>query len=167
MSHSGAEALNPEQGRTVLLPDEILKALADAGGIIGVHFMSHFVKPTRAKAVVADLVRQFAYLTELVGSDHVVCSPDYMYVDPRTWENHGLSGTPFTYPYGLEDISGFAHVTRGMVQAGFSDDDILNILGRSHLAYFERVRKAAQPLPAEYKPKNRGIGTATEGTTPW
>jgi membrane dipeptidase len=167
MSHSGAEALNPEQGRTVLLPDDVIRAIADAGGVIGVHFMSHFVKPTRAKAVVADLVRQFAYLTELVGSEHVVCSPDYMFVDPRTWENHGLSGTPFTYPYGLEDIGGFANLTRGLVEAGFSDEDILNILGRAHLAYFERVRKAAQPPPAEYEPKSRGIGTATEGTTPW
>ncbi|HEV8228653.1 MAG TPA: membrane dipeptidase, partial [Candidatus Limnocylindria bacterium] len=168
VAHSGAEALNPAQGRTVLLPDEMLKAVAAQGGVVGVHFMSHFVKPGRNKAVVSDLVRQLAYLTELIGSDHVACSPDYLKLDPRTWENQGLAGpAPFSYPYGLEDISGFMNVTRGMVAAGFSDKDIGNILGLSLLKLFERVRSCAAPIPKEYSPRFPGIGDATDGVTPW
>ena len=168
MAHSGAEALNPEQGKTVLLPDDMLKAIAAQGGVVGVHFMSHFVKPGRAQASVADLVRQLEYLTELIGSEHVACSPDYLKLDPRTWENQGLAGpSPFSYPPGLADIGGFLNVTRGMVAGGFADDDIRNILGASLLRLFTDVRACATGTPAEYSPQPRSIGEATEGTTPW
>jgi membrane dipeptidase len=168
MSHAGADALNPEQGRTVLLPDDMLQEIARRGGNVGVHFMSHFVKPGRNKAVVGDLVRMLAYLTELIGSEHVSCSPDYAELDPRMWENQGLGGpAPFSFPHGLEDISMFRNVTRGMVAGGFSDEDILNILGGSLLDFFGRVRAGASPLPAEYSPLPKRIGDATEGTTPW
>jgi membrane dipeptidase len=167
MAHSGAEALNPEQGVTVLIPDDMIQAIAAKGGVIGVHFMSHFVKPKRTKAVIADLIRQFAHITELVGSKHVLCSPDYTLLDPRTWENQGLTGTPFSFPYGLEDISLFRNVTRGLVAGGFTDDDVRNILGRSFLQYFDQVRKAASSEIREYGRASSVPGTATEGATPW
>ena len=168
MAHSGAEALNPEQGKTVLLPDDMLKAIAAQGGVVGVHFMSHFVKPGRNQASVGELVRQLAYLTELIGSDHVACSPDYLKLDPRTWENQGLAGpSPFSYPPGLADIGGFRNVTRGMVAAGFGDRDMKNILGASLMRLFADARAHASPTPAEYSPRPKGIGDATEGTTPW
>lgn len=168
MAHSGAEALNPAQGKTVLLPDDMLKAIAAQGGVVGVHFMSHFVKPGRNQASVADLVRQLEYLTELIGSEHVACSPDYLKLDPRTWENQGLAGpAPFSYPPGLADIGGFLNVTRGMVAGGFADRDINNILGASLLRLFADVRARATGTPTEYAPQPLGIGDATEGTTPW
>ena len=168
MAHSGAEALNPREGRTVLLPDDMLKAIAAQGGVVGVHFMSHFVKPGRDQASVMDLVRQLSYLTELIGSDHVACSPDYLKLDPRTWENQGLAGpSPFSYPPGLGDISGFLNVTRGMVAAGFADEDIANILGASLLRLFGDVRKCATGTPPTYSPQPKRIGDATEGITPW
>ena len=168
MAHSGAEALNPEQGKTVLLPDDMLKAIAAQGGVVGVHFMSHFVKPGRDQASVAQLVRQLEYLTELIGSEHVACSPDYLKLDPRTWENQGLAGpSPFSYPPGLADIGGFLNVTRGMVAGGFADRDITNILGASLLRLFTDVRACATGTPAEYAPQPARIGDATDGTTPW
>ena len=168
MAHSGAEALNPREGRTVLLPDDMLKAIAAQGGVVGVHFMSHFVKPGRDQASVMDLVRQLSYLTELIGSDHVACSPDYLKLDPRTWENQGLAGpSPFSYPPGLADISGFLNVTRGMVAGGLSDKDITNILGASLLRLFGDARKCATGTPATYSPRPKRIGDATEGITPW
>jgi len=168
MAHSGAEALNPREGRTVLLPDDMLKAIAAQGGVVGVHFMSHFVKPGRDQASVMDLVRQLSYLTELIGSDHVACSPDYLKLDPRTWENQGLAGpSPFSYPPGLADISGFLNVTRGMVAGGLSDKDITNILGASLLRLFGDARKCATGPPATYSPRPKRIGDATEGITPW
>src|SRR2546430_1911299 len=168
MAASGAEALNPEQGKTVLLPDDMLKAIAAQGGVVGVHFMSHFVKPTRNQASVADLVRQLGYLSELIGSQHVACSPDYLKLDPRTWENQGLKGpSPFSYPPGLANIGGFLNVTRGMVASGFADKDVTNILGGSLMKLFGDVRSRAARLPVEYSPQPRRIGDATEGTTPW
>jgi membrane dipeptidase len=168
MAHSGAEALNPEQGKTVLLPDDLLKAIAAQGGVVGVHFMSHFVKPGRNQASVAELVRQLDYLTDLIGSDHVACSPDYLKLDPRTWENQGLAGpSPFSYPPGLGDISGFLNVTRGMVAGGFDDKDIKNILGASLLTLFGVVREKAGRTAEVYSPEPKCIGDATDGTTPW
>ena len=69
-----------------------------------------------------------------------------------------------------DSISGsaaFRNVTRGMVAAGFSDNDIANILGLSLLRLFERVRACAGPVPAEYAPRFPQIGDATDGVTPW
>ena len=126
------------------------------------------VKPGRDQASAMDLVRQLSYLTELIGSDHVACSPDYLKLDPRTWENQGLAGpSPFSYPPGLADISGFLNVTRGMVAGGLSDKDITNILGASLLRLFGDARKCATGTPATYSPRPKRIGDATEGITPW
>ena len=91
-SHTGALALNHEQ--TVCLPDEIMQAVAEAGGVVGIHFMSQIVKPGRHRATFAELLAQFEYVAKLIGPQHVALSPDYSYLDPRMWENAGI-----TIPY--------------------------------------------------------------------
>lgn len=162
-SHSGALALNPEQAQ--LLPDDLLRAMADRGGVIGIHFISQVVKPGRDKATFEQLMRQFEYLANLIGTDRIACGPDYFYPDKRTWENQGFS-RPFEFTEGVEDISKMANVTRGLVALGFSDEDIRKIMGGNLFNLFQSVRRSAERGAWEYKRYAEGIGAITGGSTP-
>ena len=161
-SHSGALTLNPEQ--TVLLPDHLLKKIAEAGGVVAVHFMSQIVKPGRHKATFAELMAQFRYLIDLIGPEHVACGPDFAYLDPRMWQNYGIT-VPYTYAEGVDDITGMRNVTRGLVSLGLSDDEILAVQGENLMRLFEGVRRAARRTPARPIPPG-AIGMRTDGTTP-
>lgn len=165
VSHSGAVALNPEGAATTLLFDDEIRALAAKGGVVAVHFMSQMVKPGRDKATLGQLIRHFEHIAELVGIDHVACAPDYFREDPRSWKNQGLASS-FTYAEGVEDITKFLNVTRGLVAAGFADSEIEKILGGNLLRLFESVRTMSAPEEREYVPAAAGIGACTDGTTP-
>lgn len=162
-SHTGAAALNPEQAQ--LLPDDLIRAMAAQGGVLAIHFHSLLVKPGRHKATFSELMDQFAYVADLVGTDHIACGPDYSYLEPRIWENQGHS-VPFTLAEGVEDISQMVNVTRGLVARGFSDEDIRKIMGGNLLRLFETACDAASPGPWPYVPYAEGIGACTGGTTP-
>ncbi len=162
-SHTGALALNPEKPQ--LLPDDLIRAMADQGGILGIHFISQIVKPGRHKAKFDELMTQFEYVANLVGTDHIACGPDYLYLEPRVWENQNIS-VPFTYTEGVENISQMINVTRGLVARGFSDEDIRKIMGGNLLRLFQAVRDAANPGPWSYRRYAEGIGECTGGSSP-
>jgi len=161
-SHTGAATLSPEWAQ--MLPDDLIVAMAERGGVIGIHFMSHVVKPGRHRATMQELMAQFEYIANLVGTEYIACGPDFLYLDPRVWENQ--SDSAFTYTEGVEDIGQMLNVTRALVARGFSDDDIRNIMGANLLRLFESVRDAATPGPWPYTPHAKGIGACTDGATP-
>jgi len=167
VSHSGAAALNPtlnpEGGWSQLLPDDLLKEVAAAGGVISVHFMSHIVKGGPG-AELHHLMAQFRYLTDLIGPNHVACGPDYLPLNPQLWENQGAE--PFSYVRGVETVADFRNVTRMLVAGGMSDDDIRWILGQSLLSLFRTVRQFRSPNQRQYVFAAEGFGACTEGITP-
>jgi membrane dipeptidase len=162
-SHSGAAALNPEQ--TLLLPDELLRGIAASGGVVAIHFMSQIVKPGRDKATFAQLMAQFDYVANLIGPSHVACGPDYALLDPRLWENQGIT-VPFCFADGVEDVGGMRNVARGLVAHGFDDQDVRGILGENLLRLFETVRANADRRPSRRSPRRGAAGALTVGTTP-
>jgi membrane dipeptidase len=161
-SHTGATALNPTQLQ--LLDDDLIKAFAEKGGVMAMHFHSQLVKPGRDKARFSQLMDQFEYVAQLAGTDHVACGPDYLEMrDPRVWENQGIT-VPFSITEGVENIGRMLNVTRGLVQRGFSDRDIQNMLGGNLLRLFDETQGARSPESPEY-PRPDGYGTLTGGTT--
>jgi membrane dipeptidase len=162
-SHTGASRINGEQAQ--LLPDDLLRAIAAAGGVLGIHFMSQMVKPGRHKATFDELMAQFEYIANLVGTEAIACGPDYLYLDPRTWENQGIS-VPFSFADGVEDASLMLNVTRGLVSRGFSDTEIAGMMGGNLLRLFESVVERSTPGPWTYQRCAEGIGACTGGATP-
>ena len=162
-SHTGALALNSLQPQ--LLPDELIRATAAQGGVLGIHFMSQMVKPGDEKARFDDLMRQFTYIAELVGPEHLACGPDYLPPDDsRIWEHQ--HSRPFSFAEGVEDVDCMFNVTRGLVKHGFSDEEIRGILGGNLLRLFEAAHSArAQQPPARYDLPAE-LGALTDGTTP-
>jgi membrane dipeptidase len=162
-SHTGALALNPEQ--TVCIPDHLLDAIAERKGIVAVHFMSQIVKPGRHRATFAELMAQFTYIAERIGPEHVALGPDFTQLDPRMWLNAGIT-VPFMYAEGVEDVTRIPNVVRGLVAAGFADDEVRGILGGNLLRLFGTVRAARSGASRPRPWDARAAGALTAGTTP-
>ncbi len=107
------------------LTDDMINALADHGGIMGMNFATGFVKKEKNKVTVEDLVDHIDHIVELVGPNHVGLGSDY----------DGIRKAP----EGIDDVSQLFNITRVLVKRGYSDDDILKILGGNHLRVFKEI----------------------------
>ena len=105
------------------MTDQMIRALADAGGVMGMNFAPFFVHPT--KPSVETLVDHIDHIVGLVGPDHVGLGSDF-------------DGIPST-PKGLEDVSRMPNITAELVRRGYPEDDVRKILGGNHLRVFKRV----------------------------
>jgi membrane dipeptidase len=119
-SHSNARAVCASPRN---LTDEQITALAERGGVVGLNFSSRHVK--EGGATVQDLVDHVDHIVELVGADYVGLGSDF-------------DGTR-TPPVGLEDASQHPNFTRELVARGYSDAEIMKILGANHLRVFTAV----------------------------
>jgi membrane dipeptidase len=119
-SHSNSRAVCDHPRN---LTDDMIEALADSGGVMGMNFAPAFV--AKENATVEDLVDHIDHIVNLVGPDYVGLGSDF----------DGI-GTP---PEGLEDVSKMPNITRLLVKRGYSDEDILKILGENHLRVFKQV----------------------------
>ncbi len=118
-SHSNCRALC-DHARN--LTDDMIKALADHGGVMGMNYVSSFVG--EGEPDVARMVDHVDHIVDLVGPDHVGLGSDY----------DGGGGL-----ISLDDVSLAPNMTREMVSRGYEDEDILKILGGNHMRVFKEV----------------------------
>ena len=114
------------------LTDDMLRALADKGGVTGMNYAPGFIVSREKlgkgyKATVEDLVDHIDHIVKVVGPDHVGLGSDFDGIGPP--------------PAGLEDASKVPNITRVLVKRGYSDEDIKKILGGNHLRVFKQVLK--------------------------
>ncbi len=76
------------------------------------------------------LLDHFDHAIKVAGVDHVGLGSDF----------DGVSGQ---LPQGLEDISKIPNLVRGLMERGYSDDDILKVLGGNTLRVMGEVERAA------------------------
>ena len=129
-SHSNCRALCPSMRN---LTDEMIKALAEKGGVIGVNYAQFFLigreELKKGKvATVETVVDHIDHIVEVTGSvDHVGLGSDFDGV-PRVAE-------------GLEDVSKLPNLTKSLVARGYSDQEIEKILGGNFLRVIKAVWK--------------------------
>ncbi len=123
-SHSCVRALNdiPRQ-----VPDSILRALAETGGVIGVtfypgHISSEYPDET---VTIEDLVDHIDHIVRVAGVDHVGFGSDFIGAEMHT--------------VGLESAAGLPSITYALMERGYSRAEIEKILGRNLLRVFEAV----------------------------
>jgi membrane dipeptidase len=119
-SHSNSRAVCPHPRN---LTDDMIRALSDKGGVIGMNFATDFVHKT--KPSVETLVDHIDHIVDIVGPGHVGLGSDF-------------DGIPAT-PTGLEDASKMPAITEELVKREYSEEYIRLILGGNHLRLIKEV----------------------------
>ena len=89
-SHSDARALCPHSRN---LTDEMLRAIGNTGGIVGVNYYAHFLRENTNDTTMEDVLRHTLHLIDKAGVDHVAFGSDYDGIDSNP-ERKDASGTP-------------------------------------------------------------------------
>jgi membrane dipeptidase len=121
-SHSNARVLCDHVRN---LTDDQIQAIAQTGGVIGVTFVRNFLSSIPEEASVETVLNHINHIEELVGAKHIGIGSDYDGMGPG--------------PKGLEHVGKVKNITRGLIQHGYSDDEIKGILGGNFLQVFQRI----------------------------
>ena len=165
-SHSSLRAFTPGFERN--MDDDMLKALAKNKGVIMINFGSGFVSPVarswrdnRAKkaeklatvfgedsqevkdfvekyntqspypfATLGNVLDHIDYVVKLVGIDYVGIGSDY-------------DGVGDSLPTDLKDVSAFPNLVEGLLERGYSESDIKQILNQNALRVWREVEIVA------------------------
>ncbi len=149
MTHAGARTIWPIKR---MKSDDVLRAVADSGGVIGMSAAPHttlsHAHPVHSIDSVMD---HLIYCIELVGIEHVAFGPDTLYGDHVGLHTvfskllkFGSSDAPafekVKYVEGLENpTENFWNITGWLVKNGFSDLEILALLGGNILRALEEI----------------------------
>jgi len=164
-SHSSARAV-ADHPRNV--PDDVLKRVAKNNGVVMVNFFSGFVVPAAAdiyaqsfifrreqekllgddkgavdaavarwrrtrpmpRGSIHDLVDHIDHIVKVAGIDHVGIGSDF----------DGVS----VLPTQLDDVSCYPLITQALLDRGFSEADIIKVLGKNLLRVMRHVEKIAK-----------------------
>lgn len=128
-------------------PDEVIKAIADSGGFIGICCISRYL---RGSGDISALLDHVDYVVKKFGVDHVAIGTDIAYTSRNYREEmknasvanlRGRKRTPFRSLWPKDDFVTTAAMTEslawtnwplytvGLVQRGYSDDEIQKIIG--------------------------------------
>jgi membrane dipeptidase len=145
-THSNAYAVTPS-GRN--LKDDLIRALAGCGGIVGLSPYSPFCdKPGKPRPDIEDFLDHIEYVAKLVGVRHVAIGTDFFPHSKVKWENSTgrmypgmVRGHIFEdlYAEGLEDHHEFPAIASGLKRRGFAPADITAILGGNAIRVLEAV----------------------------
>ncbi len=122
-SHSNARKLCDSPRN---LSDELLKGVAESGGVVGVNFHSPFVVRGRP-AKLDDVVAQVKYLARVMGVEHVALGSDF----------EGDIKPPAELP----NVSGFSRLADALERAGFERSDIEKMFSKNALRVLCRAPK--------------------------
>ena len=122
-SHANAYALCPHRRN---LTDEQLEAIAAKGGVVGVTFVPRFVAQDKEEASLERLLDHIDHMAKVAGIDHVGLGSDF----------DGFDDKPMA---GLEDVTKLPNVTAGLLERGYSADEVKKVLGGNFLRVFREV----------------------------
>jgi len=146
-THTFCKALSGhDRGKT----DDLLKAVADTGGYVGILVVPFFIAggPEVSLATFADHV---AHAVEVCGIDHVGVGTDWGAVLPPEVAdklNQEMGAIGFRPEHRVDwnaklpdyqSWEDWPNITRRLVERGFSDEEVQKILGLNFLRVFEQV----------------------------
>jgi membrane dipeptidase len=130
-SHDNAVALTSSRWNN--LTDERVKAIAGAGGVMGVKYRASAIVGEGERPTIDDVVRSIDYLVDLAGVDHVGLGPDQVDSDAL-----GTDVSQFE-PIGLEDASQTQRIADALTARSYSDVDVWKVMGGNFLRLYRRV----------------------------
>jgi membrane dipeptidase len=136
-SHSSCRAVtNVPRNMT----DDMLKALAQKGGVVQININCGFIsqksadapKEAPVRATLADVVAHIDHARQVAGIDAIGMGTDF----------DGIECTPA----GLDDVSKFPNLTRALLEKGYTPADIKKIYWSNTLRLMRQVEKVAAGL---------------------
>jgi membrane dipeptidase len=124
------------------VPDQVLRRLADNGGVVMVTFVTSFVSAGDS-ATLGEVADHIDHIADLAGVDHVGIGSDYDGID--------------TTPSGLEDVSTFPALFTELSRRGWSDEDLAKLAGENVLRAMREAETAARRLQRERPPSTATI----------
>jgi len=155
ITHAGARSLWPSPR---LKPDEVIQALAEKGGVIGIEAAPHTtITYNNRRHSIESVMEHFQYIEKLVGIDYVAFGPDTLFGDhvalhklfsrqlaisrSQVPRGSGLEYPEVEYVDGLENPAEFPNIVRWLVKHGYSDNEIRKVIGENVLRVLRRVWK--------------------------
>jgi membrane dipeptidase len=169
-SHSSVKAIAPIVRN---MPDNVIRAIAKKGGVICINFHAGYLDKAAYEVYIANrprrdaeikdvlalhsndparwelvrgiqrryfaqmpkvdytaLLRHIDHVVKIAGPDHVGLGSDF----------DGISGM---VPVGMEDVSKYPVLVKGMIDMGYSDEDIRKIMGLNILRVLRTVEEVA------------------------
>ena len=168
-SHSSCRHFTPGWERNI--DDEMIRKVGENGGVVMINFGSAFLREDAQKqserfwgafgefmrenagsvdrdarkkfaddwfaengpqifATLADVVAHIDHVVELAGIDHVGIGSDY-------------DGVGDSLPAGLKDVSGYPNLIAALLEEGYSEQDVVKILGENLLRVWAEVERVA------------------------
>lgn len=135
------------------LEDHQIRAIAERGGVIGLHFCTYIknLNGWNWSPALDDLMDHVQHIVKAGGIECLGIGADHFPYNPRPLGKpfQEIQGTHFedmdwgkTFVAGLENISALPLFTQGLVSRGFSDSDIQKILGGNVLRVLQAAWKA-------------------------
>ena len=160
ISHVGSRTLT---NNARMLPDEVLKACAEKGGLVGGEVAGFAPRTKKSpEASIECILDHIEYLIDLIGVDHIGAGPDTLWGDHARLYRGGPKGTvverggrghytrerpaylpeifntgemvkDLDYVKGLESPTEFTNIARGLVRDGYSNVEITKVMGLNGL----------------------------------
>ena len=168
-SHSSARHFTPGWERNI--GDEMIAKVGENGGVVMINFGSAFLSEAAQKqsdqlwaamrafvqesggqrdpeamkgfarswfeengpqifATMDDVVAHIDHVVELAGIDHVGLGSDF-------------DGVGDSLPEGLKDVSGYPNLIQALLERGYSEEDVVKILGENLLRVWSEVERVA------------------------
>ncbi|MFN0000999.1 MAG: dipeptidase [Burkholderiaceae bacterium] len=149
---------NPRAVRDVPrnVPDDLYRAIAASGGVIGVAGFPNFVAAS-PRPTLDQFIDHIVHIADLVGIDHVGLGIDYYLgqdpfsteqaaralfnerVEMGVWSPESYPAPPYYYPQGIETPDKLGNLTPGLLKRGFSEADVRKILGLNWMRVYTQV----------------------------
>lgn len=120
MTHTAVCSICPQWR---CMTDDQIRALADAGGVLGIAFVPFFIHPEDPS--LDRVVEHILYAADLVGIEHVGIGTDF-------------DGMGRTVPI-IPEPTKLVELTRAMLAHGMSEEDILKVWGGNFLRLFRQT----------------------------
>jgi membrane dipeptidase len=142
-SHSSLRSIS---GHPRNMTDDMIRALGGKGGVIMINYARSFLSnelyeaglknvPLAERPTVSweKIVEHIDHAAKLVGAAHVGLGSDF-------------DGT--TVPDGMDDVSMLPKITAALLDKGYSEQDVKNILGENILRLLEKVEQTGREIRA-------------------
>ena len=151
ISHAGARSL---WNSNRLKPDDVIKACADKGGLVGIEAAPHTTLTEKNKDHSIDsFMEHFEYIKDLVGIEHVTFGPDTLYGDHvglhHAYAEHlsikgsrsgGSSFEEVKYVKGLENpTEASINIIRWLVKHDYSKENIQKVIGGNTIKVLKEI----------------------------